>query len=152
MHELIQIWKKNASETNLKALNPIIASFCVRVRVNLLMAYGPFACGARLLFFTRHSRTRRPIRRIITTHLFSALLQQWLIGVVGEPPPAPPQPPPSSSVPTPARAVCGSSLECNRRELFTESRWSADAVCQPSLFKRSAKVGEKRGEKKEKRF
>lgn len=44
MHELIQIWKKNANETNLKALNPIIGSFSVKVQVNLLIAYVLSAC------------------------------------------------------------------------------------------------------------
>lgn len=50
MHELIQIRKKNATETNLKALSPIIGSFAVQERVNLLIAYVPFACEARRLF------------------------------------------------------------------------------------------------------
>lgn len=75
MHELIQIWKKNASETNLKALNPIIGSFSVKVQVNLLIAYVPPAC--LFFFLTRHSEIRRPIRR------FAA--KKWQIGVLEAP-------------------------------------------------------------------
>lgn len=147
MHELIQIWKKNASETNLKALNPIIGSFSVKVRVNLLIAYVPFTCGARRRFFMRHSRTWHPIRWIIMTDFFSALLWQTRKLLWWESPPLPP-PPLFSHL----HVQCsGSSPECNRRELFTESWWSTDAVCRPSLFMLSAKVGEKRREGKKRK-
>lgn len=101
MHELIQIWKKNANETNLKALNPIIGSFPVKVRVNLLIAYAPFACGARRLFYETFQNLT-PNRTVTTTDLFSALLQQSGKLVWWDSPLPPPFPTP---VPTPARAV-----------------------------------------------